>query len=176
MSIEGEQHRADDHEVPDLGPLHPIHERGEIEELLDAAKRLSPRHWALVVILYKTGMELEAVAKLTWRDVYPDKLVWKPSKSRDEREFSLDDPDLVHALNLFVTGQRKSADQMDYWIRQIREDTRNPELRRVTAITLRLTRALHLLERGLSPATVSEELRLPLSAVLRVSTQARPPH
>jgi len=157
----------------DLGPYLPVFDPAHVEALRNSARRLSPRHWALVVILTKTGMELEAVGRLTWRDVYPDKVFWKPSKSPEPNSFPLDDGELAYALQVFVTGQRKSSDMLDYWIKQIREGTRIAELRRVTGITLRLTYAMALLKSGQSADSVSKELRLPLPALLGVLTAMR---
>ncbi len=159
---------ANDPASAELGPYVPIFDPAHIEALRNAGRRLSPRHWALVVILTKTGMELEAVGRLTWRDVYPDKVYWKPSKSQQPVAFSVEDEELAYALQIFVTGQRKSSDMLDYWIKQIREGTRNHELHRVTGITLRLTYAAALLRAGKTAEAVAKDLRLPHPAVLAV--------
>lgn len=110
-------------------------------------------------------MELEAVGRLTWRDVYPDKVFWKPSKSHQAVSVPIDDEELAYALQVFVTGQRKSSDMLDYWIKQIREGTKDQELGRVTGITLRLTCAYEHLSKGRGPQEVAKDLHLPLPAV-----------
>jgi hypothetical protein len=125
------------------------------------------------VILTKTGMELEAVGRLTWRDVYPDKVFWKPSKSQQAVAFPYDDEELAYALQVFVTGQRKSSDMLDYWIKQIREGTKDPTLRRVTGITMRLTYALALLREGHAAEAVAHDLRLPAPAIMGVLAEMR---
>jgi len=151
-----------------VGPYLPLFNPSHLEALRDSARRLSPRHWALVVILTKTGMEIEALGKLTWRDVYPDKVYWKPSKSPQAVSIPLEDEELAHALRIFVTGQRKGSGMLDYWIQQVREGTGLPELGRVTGYTLRLTCCMSLLQAGKDPEAVARDLRLPWPAVHRV--------
>ncbi len=158
---------------PALGPYVPIFDPAHVEALRESGRRLSPRHWALVVILTRTGMELEAVARLTWRDVYPDKVFWKPSRSQQSTFFPLEDEELAHAMQVFVTGHRKSSDMLDHWIKQIREEAKIPELLRVTGITLRLTHCLDRLQAGEHSKAVAKEVRLPVPTVLAVVTEMR---
>jgi hypothetical protein len=118
-----------------------------------------------VVILTRTGIEIEGVCKLTWRDVYPDRFYWKPSKSPQAVAVRVDDEELSYALRIFVTGQRKASGMLDYWIKQIREGTGIEELMAVTGYSLRLTHCMALLQRGTDPEEIARELRLPRPAV-----------
>ena len=152
-----------------VGSRSPFYDPMQLQQFKDAAKRVGSEHWALVVILYKTGIEMRALSKLSPRDFHNGRLRWFASRQKAPAEMAVDDAELSDALKIFTARPQRTADRLDYMLRQVRELSGVPELRAVTGTTLRLTRCLHLLESGTEPKQVAESLRLPLSTVMRVA-------
>lgn len=150
----------------------PITKKSHVEALLGAASSLSREHWEVVTILLKTGIELEALSRVTWRDLSKDQLSWPRSSSAGGVSFPLDDPDLRKAAWGFIRRPRRSADQLDRLVRQARKAARRPELEGVTALSLRLTRCLDLLKGGMSPQDVARLLAIKPAVVLQVAREA----
>ena len=152
-----------------VGSRSPFYDPVQLQQFKDAAKRVGSEHWSLVVILSKTGIEMRALSKLTVRDYHNGRLRWFASRQKAPAEMAVDDPELNDALKIFTARPQRTADRLDYMIRQVRELSGIAELRAVTGTTLRLTHCLHLLESGAEPKQVAESLRLPLSTVMRVA-------
>jgi len=150
----------------------PIKEKAHVEALLAAAAGLSREHWEVVTILLRTGIELEALSRVTWRDLSKDKLSWPRPDSGEKLSFPLDDPDLTKAVWGFIRRRRRSPDQLDRLVRQARKASGLPELEGVTSLSLRLTRCLELLEGGMSPAEAARVLAVKPAIVLRVAREA----
>jgi len=147
----------------------PIVDSRQLEELLDAAMRLSPEHWEVVLILAKTGIELKALRSISWRDIGDAGLIWRRPKLRDEVTILLDEPDLVRAVDGFVRRPRRSSDRLERLVREAREETRNPELADVSPMRLRLTRCYALLMQGESEERAATLLNLKPAIVHEVA-------
>jgi integrase len=131
-----------------------------VDALLASAGRLSREHWEVVVILLKTGIEVEALSRITWRDLSEDKMSWRRPKRGDVVVFPLDDEDLRKAIWGFIRRPRRSPDQLDRLVRQARRASGMPELEGVTALSLRLTRCLVLMNEGMSAESVARLLAI----------------
>jgi integrase len=149
-------------------PGKPIFDESLAQAMLEAGRRLSPRHWALVKILLRTGMELTALGRITWRDVYPDKVFWKPSRTKQVAVIPIEDEDLALAFRIFVTGQRKESGMLDYWIEQTAKETREPAALNITALSLRLTYCYRRLLEGDDPDDVARRTRMARPLIHRV--------
>jgi integrase len=150
----------------------PLTQAAHIEALLSAASGLSHEHWEVVTILLKTGIELEALSRVTWRDLSHDRLAWPGSPGAEAVTFPLDDPDLEKAVWSFIRRPRRSADQLDRLVRQARRAAGIPELAGVTALSLRLTRCLELLKGGRAAEDVSRLLAIKPAVVRQVARDA----
>lgn len=138
----------------------PIVDQADLDALVESARTLSREHWEVVTILYKTGIEVEALSRLTWRDLGDGILVWKRKRRREEVVFRLLDADLAAAVRGFVRRPRRSTDQLDRLVKQARKAAARPSLADVTALSLRLTRCLTMLEEGASEESVQRTLNL----------------
>jgi len=152
----------------------PITEPAHLRAVLRGARRLSPEHLEVVVILYRTGIEVKALSKVTWRDFVQGELIWKRRRRRDDVHIPIGDPDLAETLRAFISRRRRSSDQLDRLIAAAFRESRVPELARASPITLRLTRCWLELGSGRSPDEVARTLALP-SAVVRELSALPPP-
>ncbi len=149
----------------------PLTDAAHIEALVSAAAGLSREHWEVVTILLKTGIELEALSRVTWRDLSNERLAWPGLRANAAVSFPLDDPQLSKAIWGFIRRPRRSADQLDRLVRQARNAAGLPALAGVTALSLRLTRCLELLHRGMDPDEVSKLLAIKPAVVRQVARE-----
>lgn len=149
----------------------PITDPEDIAALLASARELSREHWEVVLILVKTGIEVEALRKLTWRDMRGKNLVWRRPQRREEVIIDLEDSDLANAVSGFLRRPRRSSDQLDRLVIQSRKKAGRKGLSGVTAMSLRLTRCRSMLQEGASAEAVARTLNLKLASVRRVSEQ-----
>ena len=157
----------------DLLPKRPIANQEDLDALVESAKGLSREHWEVVTILYKTGIEMEALSRMTWRDLGQGIMIWKRKRRREEVVFRLLDADLHAAVRGFVKRPRRSTDQLDRLVKQARDASGRPSLSAVTALSLRLTRALTMLEEGMSEETVQRTLNMKPAVVRDVARYQR---
>lgn len=153
----------------------PITNPKHVQALLAAAHRLSSEHWEVVMILYRTGIEVHALSKVTWRDFVQGWLIWKRPKRRETLRIPVDDDDLLRAVRGYIARPRKSADQIDRLVRDAKNATGLRELATVSPMTLRLTRCWLLIQEGRSPESVARQLALAPATVGSVATIEAPP-
>lgn len=154
-------------------PKRPIASQDDLDALVESARLLSREHWEVVTILYKTGIEVEALSRLTWRDLGDGIMVWKRKRRREEVVFRLLDADLAAAVRGFVKRPRRSTDQLDRLVKQARDASGRPSLAVVTPLSLRLTRCLTMLEEGMSEESVQRTLNLKPAVVREVARYRR---
>lgn len=147
----------------------PITNPADLDALVESARLLSREHWEVVTILYKTGIEVEALSRLTWRDLGDGILVWRRRRRREEVVFRLLDADLAAAVRGFVRRPHRSTDQIDRLVKQARNASGLPSLAEVTPMSLRLTRALTMLEEGMSEESVQRTLNMKAAVVRDVA-------
>lgn len=152
----------------------PITDPEHVQALLSAARRLSNEHWEVVTILYRTGIEVHALSKITWRDYVQGWLVWKRPKRRETLRIPVDDDEMVRAVRGYIARPRKSADQIDRLVRDAKNATGLAELANVSPMTLRLTRCWLLIREGRSPESVARQLAL-APAIVRGVAEIEPP-
>lgn len=147
----------------------PITDPALVLALLDAARRVSEEHWEVVLILYRTGIEVQALRKITWREFVDGKLEWKRPKRRETLQIPVNDPELLRAVRGFIRRPRRSPDQLDRLVREARDAAGLPELAGLSPMTLRLTRCWLMLREGDSPASVARQLALAPALVREVA-------
>ncbi len=138
----------------------PITDGAQMAALLDAAKRLSLEHWEVVLILYRTGIEVKALSKVTWRDFVQGKLIWRRPKKREELHIPVDDDELLRAVRGFIARPKRSSDHLDRLVSQAVRETRLRELSGASPMTLRLTRCYLMLSEGRPAEGVARQLAL----------------
>jgi integrase len=136
-----------------------------MEHWLASAKRISPEHWAVVLILYRTGMEVKALSRVTWRDFVGGELMWKRPKHGETIKVKLHDAELSRAVQIYVAGSRMSSDKIDRLVRSAARATGLAELKDASPMTLRLTRGWMMLQEGRPAQVVASELALPPAIV-----------
>lgn len=148
----------------------PITDPAQVAALLDAARRVSEEHWEVVFILYRTGIEVQALRKITWREFVDGRLEWRRPKRRETLKIPVEDPELLQAVRGFIRRPRRSADRLDRLVKEARDAAGLPELEGLSPMTLRLTRAWLMLREGHAPETVARELALAPALVREVAS------
>ena len=138
----------------------PITEPATMQAVLDAARRISPEHWEVVMILYMTGIEVRALAKVTWRDYMPGWLLWKRPNRNETLKIPLDDRDLERAVRGYTSRTRKTPDKIDRMVRDVRREAGLDEFPDFSPMTLRVTRAWLMLQEGRSVEAVARYLSM----------------
>src|SRR5690349_10067296 len=150
----------------------PVSDPSVIEAWLAAGKDLSPEHWAVVFILYRTGIEVQALARITWRDFVAGKLLWKRPKHGETIFVPVPDAELARAVQIYVAGARMSAEKIDRLVRAAARGTGLAELKGASPMTLRLTRGAALLREGSTAQAVAAQLALPPAVVAELARRS----
>ena len=146
----------------------PITEPALMQSVLDAARRLSPEHWEVVMILYMTGIEVRALSKVTWRDYMGGWLLWKRPKRNETLKIPLHDRELERAVRGYTSRPRKTPDKIDRMVREVRKEAGLDQIPDFSPMTLRVTRAWLMLQEGLTAEAVSRYLSLSPAVVREV--------
>lgn len=143
----------------------PLRDAHEAEAVLEAARGLSPAHHEVVLLLLATGIEVKALARVTWREVLPDALLWRRPRGRGDLHIPLSDPEVARAAASFADRPRRSSDQLDRLVRAAFRATHNPALAGGSPMTLRLTCCAAELRRGARVEEAARALSLPPALV-----------
>ena len=151
----------------------PLTDPDDIRAVLEAARRLGPAHHEVVLLLLTTGIELRAIARVTWREVYPDALLWRRPRGRGDLRDPLE-PEAAAAAAALADRPRRSSDQLDRLVRAAFRATHKAHLAGGSAMTLRLTRLAALLRGGVSAEEAAAALCLAPALVRAVAKRVAP--
>ncbi len=154
----------------------PITEPATMQLVLDAARRLSPEHWEVVMILYMTGIEVRALAKITWRDYMAGWLLWKRPNRNETLKIPLDDRDLERAVRGYTSRPRRTPDKIDRMVRDVRKEAGLDDFPDFSPMTLRVTRVWLMLQEGRTVEAVARYLSLSPAIVREVAGFASAVH
>lgn len=143
----------------------PILEPAVLARIDHAASVLGPHPWAVVTILFKTGMHPICLTEIGPANVVGDVLQWRRAKkARGTVCTRRLDEVLRLALAEFFRHPRLTRDG---YYKMVRKVGRAAGVRGLSPMTFRHTRAVRLLERGVRPEIVAGALGCSLSTLQR---------
>jgi len=143
----------------------PMVNPADVELFLNAAKALSNEHWEIVEILYETGISVQGLSSVTWRDYIQGNLLWKRRGQKRPTVFRVETDDLDRAIRGYIARPRHKRFYLDRLFREVRAAVLRDDLAFVTPMTLRLTRCWLMLRAGTNPLMVEEQLGMDAALV-----------
>lgn len=138
----------------------------EWRRIFEAARRISPEHWAVCMILFETGMHVQSLVELKPEWVLPDKLLWRRPKKEAKQPW-IQQPMtkiLAHALGEFRKYPRKTRFTYFRMVQQVGRAAGRPDL---APMTFRHTRAVRLILQGLPPMYIEAAMGASMSVIKR---------
>jgi hypothetical protein len=128
-----------------------------------AARALGPSYWSSVTILRRTGMHPSSLVELRAANVVGGVLAWTRPKTGKRLRAKVD-PELAAALAIQFAGGPRTYIRLYQMVRQVGV---HANVRGLSPMTFRHSRAVNLLNANVSPIKVAQVLGCSMSVLLR---------
>ena len=139
-------------------------------QLLEAAEKLSPLHWAIATVLLETGCHISVLGRLTRKNIKSDVVEWRRPKT-DTLCYARKTPELERAIGILEAEHKKSRQWYFIKFKEIAIIIKEPDL---SPQSLRKTYCYKKIKEGYPDLVVTKMMGCGIDLVRSAYTQIAP--